>query len=432
MFLCFMALASQANAEQGLKLTVTAAPNYDAASIIAILPGGEKSFWRPIDAALRSDFDYMTGLKLSQTPCQQANTDSPPSCGSEAVAYALKVDVNANGENIGIRYTLWDLASKRKLKAGDLTVPASQPRLAGHRIADLIQKEINGVEPMFSARLAYVMSTPAGKNVIYELRVADWDGENAQTLLASDQKIALPAWSPDRKRIAFSWWKRNRTPSIHVIELQSQKVVPLLTGEIHRHKAAAWLPDGQGLIFSLADESGSTQLYTASIGATSANRYPLPGFASIHTEITLVPAMAGHPAEVVFTSEGPGGSQIYRSPLPEPNRIIVSAPSSQSSAPATNPRKRCVAFEQQSGSASRIMVAQLDSGEITAITATGKYEMPSFTANGLFVAYVAQSSAGYSIELSPYNAQLSLGTPKTILRSTSKLSHPVWSLASSS
>jgi hypothetical protein len=68
-------------------------------------------------------------------------------------------------------------------------------RLAAHRIADFIYEKLTGDKGVFSTRIAYV--TKAGNR--YNLWVADADGENAQSALASPEPIISPSWSPERR-----------------------------------------------------------------------------------------------------------------------------------------------------------------------------------------------------------------------------------------
>src|SRR6266446_7040692 len=51
----------------------------------------------------------------------------------------------------------------------------------------------------WKSRLAYVVKQGA----TYELRVADADGQNAQSILKSQEPIMSPAWSPEGTRMAY-------------------------------------------------------------------------------------------------------------------------------------------------------------------------------------------------------------------------------------
>ena len=75
----------------------------------------------------------------------------------------------------------------------------AQLRATAHRIADVIYEKLTGEKGVFSTKITYVVK----RGTRYELQVADADGANAQTVLASNEPIISPAWSPDGSRIAY-------------------------------------------------------------------------------------------------------------------------------------------------------------------------------------------------------------------------------------
>jgi len=68
---------------------------------------------------------------------------------------------------------------------------AAQVRLTAHKIADFIYEKLTGERGVFSTRIAYVVKQGAR----YELRVADADGQNAQSILISPEPIMSPSFS---------------------------------------------------------------------------------------------------------------------------------------------------------------------------------------------------------------------------------------------
>ena len=90
-----------------------------------------------------------------------------------------------------VRFRLWDVVRGQDLGGQSYAVTAGDLRLAAHRIADYIYEKLTGEKGVFSTRIAYV--TKAGNR--YNLWVADADGENAQSALASGEPIISPAWS---------------------------------------------------------------------------------------------------------------------------------------------------------------------------------------------------------------------------------------------
>src|SRR5213079_555544 len=91
-------------------------------------------------------------------------------------------------------------------------------RLAAHRIADYIYEKLTDDKGIFATRIAYV--TKAGPK--YNLWVADSDGENAQSALASTEPIISPAWSANGSSLAYVSFE-SRKPVVYVHDVSSGK-----------------------------------------------------------------------------------------------------------------------------------------------------------------------------------------------------------------
>src|SRR5581483_11104584 len=78
------------------------------------------------------------------------------------------------------------------------TLNKDQARATAHRISDFVYEKLTGEKGVFSTRIAYVVK----RGNRYELQIADYDGANAETALASFEPIISPVWSPDGKRLA--------------------------------------------------------------------------------------------------------------------------------------------------------------------------------------------------------------------------------------
>ena len=134
-------------------------------------------------------------------------------------------------------------------------VAAGDLRLAAHRIADFIYEKLTGEKGVFSTRIAYV--TKAGSR--YNLWVADADGENAQSALASSEPIISPAWSANGAQLAYvSFESRKPVVYVHDVATGKRRLIANFRGS---NSAPAWSPDGRTLAVTLSRDGGS-QLYT--------------------------------------------------------------------------------------------------------------------------------------------------------------------------
>lgn len=275
------------------------------------------------------------------------------------------------------RCRLWDVVRGQDLGGQSYAVSASDLRLAAHRIADFIYEKLTGERGIFSTRLAYV--TKNGQRFV--LWVADADGENAQTALASPEPIISPAWSPNGSQLAYVSFE-SRKPVIYVHDLVSGKR-RLMANFRGSNSAPAWSPDGRTLAATLSREGGS-QLF--GIDTVSGEARRLTQSSSIDTE----PVYSADGKYIYFVSDRGGAPQIYRMPAGGGNAERVSFEGSYNISPALSPDGRWLAYVSRIGGAFKLQVMELASGAVNAITDTGADESPAFAPNSRLIVYATQ------------------------------------------
>src|SRR5262245_22178950 len=92
-----------------------------------------------------------------------------------------------------VRFRLLDVQKQVQIGGIAYTLTTAQVRLTAHKIADFIYEKMTGERGVFSTRIAYVVK----QGTRYELRVADADGQNAQSILISQEPIMSPERSEE-------------------------------------------------------------------------------------------------------------------------------------------------------------------------------------------------------------------------------------------
>jgi TolB protein len=276
-----------------------------------------------------------------------------------------------------IRIRLWDTVRGQDLGAMSYTVVAADLRLVAHRISDFVYEKLTGDRGIFSTRIAYV--TKAGGR--YNLWVADSDGENAQSALASPEPIISPSWSPSGGQLAYVSFEA-RKPVVYVHDVFSGKR-RLMANFRGSNSAPAWSPDGKTLALTLSRDGGS-QLFL--IDANGGEPRRLTQSAGIDTE----PVFSPDGTAIYFVSDRGGSPQIYRMPAQGGPANRVTFNGSYNISPALSPDGRWMAYISRVGGAFKLHVMDLNSGNATAITDTSKDERPSFAANSRLIVYATQ------------------------------------------
>jgi TolB protein len=278
-----------------------------------------------------------------------------------------------------VRVRLWDVVRGQDQGGQSHAVVAGDLRLAAHRIADFVYEKLTGDHGVFSTRIAYVTKSGA----MYNLWVADADGESAQSALNSPEPIISPAWSPSGTQLAYvSFEARKPTIYVHDVATGKRKLVANFKGS---NSAPAWSTDGKTLAVTLSRDGGS-QLYLIDAQAAGAEPRRLTQSSSIDTE----PVFAPDGKNIYFVSDRGGSPQIYRMPVAGGNPERVTFTGTYNISPDLSADGRWMAFISRVNGAFKLHVMDLASGAVNMITDTNADESPSFSPNSRLLIYATQ------------------------------------------
>ncbi len=349
---------------------------------IAIAPfRGEAGSPQKIAAIIQADLERSGQFRAIDAAGSNLDDASPPDVapwrqrGADSLAVG-SVTRLADGR-YDVRFRLWDVVRAQGLGGQSYAVTAADLRLAAHRIADFIYEKLTGEKGVFSTRIGYV--TKAGNR--YNLWVADSDGENAQSALASAEPIISPAWSADGSQLAYVSFE-SRKPVVYVHDVSSgrRRLIANFRGS---NSAPAWSPDGRTLAVTLSRDGGS-QLYT--INASGGEPRRLTQSAGIDTEPTYSP----DGRSIFFVSDRGGAPQIYRMGTTGGNPERVTFTGSYNISPALSPDGKWLAYISRINGQFKLQLMELGSGKVTSITDTSADESPSFAPNGRLIIYATR------------------------------------------
>jgi TolB protein len=276
-----------------------------------------------------------------------------------------------------VRFRLLDVPKQAQIGGVAYTLTAAQVRLTAHKIADFIYEKLTGERGVFSTRIAYVVKQGAR----FELRVADADGQNAQSILKSQEPIMSPAWSPDGTRMAYVSFQ-NKKPILFVQNLSASRQPAPVAAYRGSNSAPAWSPDGKTLAAVLTRD-GNSQIYLMNADGTNLRR--LTRSDAIDTEPFFTP----DGQSIYFTSDRGGSPQIYRMAASggEPARVTFDGDYNVS--PRVSPDGKTLVFISRINGRFQLMSMDLESRQIQALTDGQRDESPTFAPNGRIILYAS-------------------------------------------
>lgn len=380
-FLAAIALSASsllAQAQLSIEITGAGANRYPVA--IATFEN-ENALPRSVSDVVRGDLER-SGLfnlvEMGPTPVGETATPDFGNLkyrGADAVAVGSVVPVE--GGRLEVRFRLYDTQKQTSLGGMALRTAPGQYRATGHRIADYIYEKLTGLPGVFATRIAYVVKSGSR----YELQIADADGQNAQTALASPEPIISPSWSPDGTRLAYvSFEAKKPVVYVHTLATGLRKVAANFRGS---NSAPAWAPDGNRLAVVLTKD-GQSQLYSLNADGSGVQR--LASSSGIDTE----PAWSADGRYIYFTSDRGGSPQIYRISSSGGDAQRVTFEGSYNVTPRPSPDGKSLAYITRNNGRFQVAVMDLASKQTAILTDSNRDESPSFAPNGRMILYASE------------------------------------------
>ncbi len=369
------------------QLTIEIVGGAGTAIPIAIVPfAGESNFPLGISGVVGADLTRSGMFRLvnadNVTPrparAEDINVDLWKGRGADAVVVG-SMTPQADGR-VEVRFALMDVVQRQLLTAMTYSVTPQQFRATAHKIADIIFEKLTGVPGVFSTRIAYV--TKAGPR--YQLMVADADGADPQTVVASNEPLLSPRWSPDGTRLAYVSFEQKK-PVVYVQNLGTgqRQAVANFRGS---NSSPAWSPDGRRLVVTLTKDGGS-QVYLMNADGSGVQR--LMSSNAIDTEASFTPDGAA----LLFTSDRGGSPQIYRVGLGggAVERLTFDGAYNVSARPL--PDGKGFVFVRRDGGRFQIAIQDYATRQVQILTAGPLDESPSVAPNGRMILYATDSGS---------------------------------------
>jgi TolB protein len=307
---------------------------------------------------------------------EQVNYPQWRARGAEAVVIGSIAQLSDG--RYDIRFRLMDATKQTQLAGFVYYATAAQLRLTAHKIADVIYEKLTGDAGVFATRITYIVK----KGKRFELHVADADGFGAQTVLASNEPIISPAWSPDGTRLAYVSFEQKK-PVVYVQSLitGSRQAVANFWGS---NSAPAWSPDGRRLAVTLTKDGGSQIYLISAEGGGTPTR--LTNSSAIDTE----PNFSPDGKSIIFTSDRGGSPQVYRVSAGggSPQRLTFEG--SYNVSPRHSPDGKSFTFIQRNGNRYSVAVQDFATRQVQVLTDGGIDESPSFAPNSKMILYASE------------------------------------------
>jgi TolB protein len=350
---------------------------------IAVMPlAGESSQPQSVSEVVGADlartglFRLVNTVGISPVPTEPSEVNFNDWTARSAEALVIG-KVEGQGDRVEVRFRLFDVLKQSQLAIYSYLVAPAQLRATAHRIADLIYERLTGDTGAFSTTITYVVK----RGNRFELQVADADGFNAQTVLASQEPIMSPAWSPDGSRIAYVSFDQKKP--IVVVQNLAQGTTKVVANYRGNNSAPAWSPDGRYLAVALSKD-GLTQIYR--IPANGGDVERLTDSPGIDTQ----PAFSPDGQSIAFTSDRGGTPQIYLMPASGGPAKRLTFEGTYNVGPRFSPDGKSIAYVSREGGRFRIATMELANGQVQVLTDGNLDDSPTYAPNGKMILYEAQ------------------------------------------
>jgi len=280
-----------------------------------------------------------------------------------------------------VEFQLFDVLQQSLMTGFSFKITDQTIRSAAHQIADEVYEAILGISGAFNTQIAFVSVAGAVGDRRYELQLADADGMNSQTMLASPYPILSPAWAPDGVSIAYVSFEGRYNSAIYVQNRSLGSREKILSRE-GINGAPSFSPDGRRLAVALSFE-GSLDIYVLDVDGSNLRR--ITEGSAIDTEPVWIDDNT-----LLFTSDRSGGPQLYEVDAAGGRASRLTFEGNYNADPTVSPDGSTVAFVHGGEGGFQIAAIDRASGLFTTLTQGTLDESPSFSPNGQMILYATE------------------------------------------
>jgi TolB protein len=320
----------------------------------------------------------------------------------------VKARVRKGPEGFSAELRLHEVRAGRELLAR--TLPATDVRGLGHRIADEVVRNYTGERGIFRTRIAAIRKVKEGR----ELVLFDSDGQNPRVLLSERALLLMPAWRPDGEELLVTSY-RGGGPELWRYRLSDRSFRKVPTG--HGAMGGAWSPDGKRIAFTAID-GGDTDVWTCNADGSGARRL------TTSPALDLSPTWSPDGTRIAFVSDRAGSPQLFvmKADGSEQRRLTFQGNYNQT--PQWSPRGDLVAFTaRDERRVFDLFAVAVDGGRIQRLTQDqGRTnEEPSWAPNGRMVAFTSDRGGVPQLVVSDPR-----GERQTVITSGGDIMTPAW------
>lgn len=275
---------------------------------------------------------------------------------------------------IEVELRLFDTFKQRLLVGKKYRALPRDLRRVVRRFCSAILFSLTGSRGYFDSEIAFV-STGTGKKEIF---ICDFDGFNPRQFSNNRAITLFPAWSSDRKWIAYTAYNRGK-PDLYIKSVRRKTGYVLDRQGINTNPA--WMP-GRFELAATLSFSGDQEIYL------------LTGTGKIIKRLThsrgidVSPSWSPEGKRMAFVSKRSGTPQIYIKTIDTGAVERLTFEGRYNTQPAWSPKGDRIAYSAMRGGQNNIAVIGLDGGDPVQLTQNaGDNEAPSWAPDGSLIVF---------------------------------------------
>lgn len=297
----------------------------------------------------------------------------------------VKGDFKIVHDRIEISIRLFSVSQEEVLVGRSYEASESRVREAAHRFANMVMKELTGLNGFFTSKIVYVGKSGGAR----DLYLMDYDGKNVRRLTSHKALVLSPNCSRSGTKIVFNSdkvWDQD----IYVLNLIPRVRESRLTRGLRLEQSAEWSPDGSRLAFS-----SKADIYVSNANGSNPKRL------TRSSAIDISPTWSPDGKKIAFVSDRAGSPKIYVMNSNGSGLKLIT-PHGYNTDPSWSPSSKInkIAFVRVEGAEANIFTINPDgTGEQRLTWSSRRNENPAWSADSHYIAFSSNRSGTKDIYL---------------------------------